>query len=55
MKKLHIDGLLTLFDLESYEKCEACLLGKMTKMPFSGFLREPQTCWNTYIRMCTNQ
>jgi hypothetical protein len=38
MKKLHNDGLLTSFDFESYETCEACLLGKMTKMPFSGFL-----------------
>jgi hypothetical protein len=37
MKKLHNGGLLTLFDFESYETCEACLLGKMTKMPFSGF------------------
>ena len=31
MKKLHSDGLLTSFDFESYETCEACLLGKMTK------------------------
>ena len=30
MKKLHLNGLLTLFDFESYETCEACLLGKMT-------------------------
>ena len=37
MKKLHSDGLLTSFDFESYETCEACLLGKMTKTPFSGF------------------
>ena len=37
MKRLHSDGLLTLFDFESYETCEACLLGKMTKMPFTGF------------------
>jgi transposase InsO family protein len=37
MKKLHNDGLLTSFDFESYETCEARLLGKMTKMPFSGF------------------
>jgi hypothetical protein len=37
MKKLHSDGLLTLFDFESYETCEACLLGKMTKTPFIGF------------------
>jgi hypothetical protein len=36
MKKLHSDGLLTSFDFESYETCEACLLGKMTKAPFIG-------------------
>jgi hypothetical protein len=37
MKKLHTVGLLTSFDFESYETSEACLLGKMTKMSFSGF------------------
>ena len=37
MKKLHTDRLLTSFDFESYETCEACLLGKMTKTPFTGF------------------
>ena len=31
MKKLHADGLL-----ESLDACEPCLLGKMTKTPFSG-------------------
>lgn len=36
MKKLHTDGLLKSFDFESYETCEACLLGKMTKAPFTG-------------------
>jgi hypothetical protein len=36
MKKLHSDGLLTLFDFESCETCEACLLSKMTKAPFTG-------------------
>jgi hypothetical protein len=36
MKKLHSDGLLTSFDFESYETCEACLLGNMTKAPFTG-------------------
>src|SRR3954462_2712294 len=35
MKKLHDDGLLTSFDLESLETCESCLLGKMTKTPFA--------------------
>ena len=38
MKKLHSDGLLTSFDFESYKTCEAYLLGKMTKKPFTGFL-----------------
>src|SRR6185312_692763 len=37
MKKLHEDELLSLFDFKSYETCEACLLGKMTKTPFTGF------------------
>ena len=36
MKKLHADGLLKSFDFESFETCEACLLGKMTKTPFTG-------------------
>ena len=35
MKKLHDDGLLTSFDFESFETCESCLLGKMTKSPFA--------------------
>ena len=35
MKKLHDDGLLTSFDLESFETCKSCLLGKMTKIPFA--------------------
>ena len=31
MKKLHADGTL-----ESLDACEPCLMGKMTKTPFSG-------------------
>ena len=31
MKKLHADGLL-----ESLDACKPCLMGKMTKTPFSG-------------------
>ena len=31
MKKLHDDGLL-----EPLDACESCLMGKMTKTPFSG-------------------
>ena len=34
MKKLHTDGLL-----ESLGTCEPCVMGKMTKMPFSGTMR----------------
>ncbi|WVZ94596.1 hypothetical protein U9M48_040469 [Paspalum notatum var. saurae] len=34
--KLHKDGLLDSFDFESYDTCESCLLGKMTKAPFTG-------------------
>lgn len=36
MKKLHGDGLLSSFDFESIDTCESCLLGKMTKTPFTG-------------------
>ena len=35
MLKLHKDGLLSSFDFESYDTCESCLLGKMTKAPFT--------------------
>ena len=33
---MHKEGLLDPFDFESYPTCESCLLGKMTKSPFSG-------------------
>ena len=36
MKELHVDGLLESLD------CEPCLMGKMTKIPFSGTI-EPDT------------
>ena len=36
MSKLHKQGSLGSFDYESYDTCESCLLGKMTKSPFSG-------------------
>ena len=35
MKKLHADGLLESLDYESLGTCEPCLMGKMTKTPFS--------------------
>ena len=36
MKKLHVDGILESLDFESLDTCEPCLMGKMTKTPFSG-------------------
>jgi hypothetical protein len=50
MKKLHNDGLLTSFDFESYETCEACLLGKMTVVwtslgPLPRWVPGPTTRW----------
>ena len=36
MKKLHTDGLLESLDYESLDACKPCLMGKMTKTPFSG-------------------
>ena len=35
MKKLHADGLLGSLDYESFDNCEPCLMGKMTKTLFS--------------------
>ena len=36
MKKLHKDGLLESLDYESFDACKPCLMGMMTKTPFSG-------------------
>ena len=33
--KLHKDGLLGSFDFKLFDTCESCLLGKMTKNPFT--------------------
>ena len=35
MKKLRVDGLLKSLDYESLDACKPCLMGKMTKTPFS--------------------
>ena len=40
MKKLHTDGILESLDYESLDACELCLLGKMTKTPFSGTMEQ---------------
>ena len=39
MKKLHKDGLLESLGYESFDACEQCLLGKMTKTLFSGTMK----------------
>ena len=36
MKKLQMDGFLESLDCELFDTCEPCLMGKMTKTPFSG-------------------
>ena len=36
MKKIHADGFLESLDYESFDACESCLMGKMTKTSFSG-------------------
>ena len=36
MKKLHKDGFSESLGYESFDACKPCLLGKMTKTPFSG-------------------
>ncbi|XP_073351822.1 uncharacterized protein [Aegilops tauschii subsp. strangulata] len=36
MQRLQRDGVLPSFDFESFDTCEACLMGKMTKTPFTG-------------------
>src|SRR3954470_8271304 len=38
MKKLHADEILESLDYESLDVCVPCLMGKMTKTPFSGTL-----------------
>ena len=38
MKKLHSDGLLGSLEFGSLDTCEPCLMGKMTKTPFSGIM-----------------
>ncbi len=35
ISRLHKDGLLDSFDLESFERCESYLKGKMTKALFT--------------------
>ena len=51
MKKLHTDGFLESLDYESLDACEPCLMGKMTKTPFSETMERAtdllETSWET--------
>ena len=56
MKKLQADGLLESFDYESFDTCEPCLVGKMTKTPFSGTMESYSLIGNnTYRCMRSNE
>jgi hypothetical protein len=39
MKKLHQDGILQSLDFKSFDTCNACLIGKMAKTPFNGYVK----------------
>jgi 5'-3' exoribonuclease 2 len=39
-EELHNNGILKSFDFGSYDICEACLVGKMTKNIFKGFVKQ---------------
>ena len=51
MKKLHADGLLESLGYESLDACEPCLMGKMTKTPFSGPMEQATDLLEIYILM----
>jgi hypothetical protein len=38
MKKIHKDGLIGSLDFDSLDRCEPCLMGKMTNTLFTGFV-----------------
>ena len=52
MKKLHTDGFLEPLDYESLGTCKPCLMGKMTKTPFSGTMERATDLLKSYIPMC---
>ena len=45
MKKLHKDGFSESLGYESFDACEPCLMGKMTKTPFSGTMGKQLAYW----------
>ena len=46
------DGVLESFDLRDDDVCESCLLGNMTKSPFSGTCERVRVYWISYTPMC---
>src|SRR4051812_3541298 len=40
MKKFHANGLFESLDYESFDTSEPCLMGKITKTPFSGTMEQ---------------
>ena len=53
LKKLHSDGLLKSLDFASLDTCEPCLLGKMTKTPFSDVMeRASDLLWIIHTDVC---
>ena len=55
MKKLHVDGCLESLDFESLDTCEPCLMGKMTKTPFSGTMKRASDLLEIILLMCVIQ
>ena len=55
MKKLHANGLLESLYYESFDTCEPCLMGKITKTPFSGTMEQATNLLKSYILMCAVQ
>ena len=53
MKKIHADDLLESLDYESFDTCEPCLMGKMTKTPFYGTMeRAPDLLETIHTDVC---
>ena len=51
VSRLHKDIVLGSFDLESYDTCEPCLYGKMTKSPFTKTSERASDLLGLYIPM----
>jgi hypothetical protein len=52
MKKLHKDGLLESLNFDSFDTCEPCLMGKMTRAPFTGFVERATNLLGIHTDVC---